>query len=52
MFDKIAGDNNSIEKTAEVISQDQIIATWFSNIETGPRALAHRSLISNAHKAE
>ena len=52
VFDKIAGDNNSIEKTAEVISQEQIIATCFSNIETGPRALGHRSLICNAHKAE
>ncbi len=52
VFEKIAGDNNSIEKAAETIAEDQIIATCFSNIETGPRALGHRSLICNAHKAE
>jgi carbamoyltransferase len=52
VFDKIADENNSIEKTAEVISQDQIVATCFLNIETGPRALGHRSLICNAHKAD
>ena len=52
VFDKIADETNSIEKTAEIISQDQIVATCFSNIETGPRALGHRSLICNAHKAE
>lgn len=51
VFEKIANNNNSIEKTAEIISKDQIIATCYSNIETGPRALGHRSLICNAHKA-
>ena len=52
VFDKIADDKNSIEKLAEVISQDEIVATCYSNIETGPRALGHRSLICNAHKKE
>jgi carbamoyltransferase len=52
VFEKIADNKNSIEKTAEIISQDEIVATCFSNIETGPRALGHRSLICNAHKKE
>ena len=52
VFDKIADEKNCLEKTSEVISQNEIVATCYSNIETGPRALGHRSLICNAHKAE
>jgi carbamoyltransferase len=52
VFDKIADNNDAIEKTSEIISQDEIVATCYSNIETGPRALGHRSLICNAHKKE
>ena len=52
VFDRIATEENLIEKTAEVISQNEIIATCYSNIETGPRALGHRSLICNAHNAD
>ena len=52
VFDKIADKKNFLEKTSEIISQNEIVATCYSNIETGPRALGHRSLICNAHKAE
>ena len=52
VFEKIADKNNSIDKVAEIVSQDEIVAICYSNIETGPRALGHRSLICNAHKKE
>ena len=52
VFEKIANEKQSIEKTSEIISKNEIVATCFSKIETGPRALGHRSLICNAHKAE
>ena len=52
VFEKIADKNNYLEKTAEVISNNEIIATCYSNIETGPRALGNRSLICNAHNAD
>ena len=48
-FEKISDSQNSIEETSKVISNDEIIATCYGNIETGPRALGHRSLICNAH---
>ena len=51
LFDKISDENNSLEKVSEIISQNNIVATCYSNIETGPRALGHRSLICNAHNA-
>ena len=52
VFDKIADEKNCLEKTSEIISQDEIVATCYSNIETGPRALGQRSLICNAHNSE
>jgi len=52
VLEKIADDNNSIEKTSELISKNEIIATCYGNIETGPRALGHRSLICNAHNSD
>ena len=52
VFDKIADDKDHIKKTAELISKNQIIATCFGNIETGPRALGHRSLLCNAHNSD
>jgi len=51
-FNKIADNETSLEKVAELISNNEIIATCYGNIETGPRALGHRSLICNAHNAE
>ena len=47
-FEKISDSQNSIEETSKVISNDEIVATCYGNIETGPR-LGHRSLICNAH---
>ncbi len=49
VFDKIADKDKSIEKVSELISNNEIIAICYGNIETGPRALGHRSLICNAH---
>ena len=52
VFDKIADKETSIEETAKLIENNQIIATCYKNIETGPRALGHRSLICNAHNKD
>ena len=48
-YDLIATYPDAISKTAELIVSNNIVATCYSNIETGPRALGHRSLICNAH---
>ena len=50
-FEKIT-ENNIEEIAADLISKNEIIATCYSNIETGPRALGHRSMICNAHSME
>ena len=52
VLDKITDDSNSIEETSKLISRNEIIATCYGNIETGPRALGHRSLICNAHNQD
>ena len=52
VFDKIADNKTSINKTSELIAKNEIIATCYENIETGPRSLGHRSLICNAHNSE
>ena len=52
VFDKIADEQSSLEKVSELIASNEIIATCYGNMETGPRALGHRSLICNAHKEE
>ncbi len=46
---KISDNSNYIEHISKLISENKIIATCFKNIETGPRALGHRSLICSAH---
>ena len=51
-FDKIADVDRSIEKTSKLIAENEIVATCYKNIETGPRALGHRSLLCNAHNSE
>lgn len=51
-MEKIAGPDKSIVMTAELIAKNKIIATSYGNIETGPRALGHRSMICNAHNEE
>jgi carbamoyltransferase len=51
-FDKIADSNTSLNETSKLIAKNEIIATCYGNIETGPRALGHRSLICNAHSSE
>jgi len=48
-YEKITDKDNLIETAANLIATDQILATFYKNIETGPRALGHRSLICNAH---
>lgn len=48
-YDLISSYPDAISKTAELIIKNNIVATCYSNIETGPRALGHRSLICNAH---
>jgi len=52
VFEKIANKDMSLSKTAELIAKNEIIATCYGNIETGPRALGHRSLICNAHNSQ
>ena len=49
---KISESEDAIEKVAELISQNEVIATAYGDIETGPRALGHRSMICNAHSEE
>ena len=51
-FDKIADNKTSLVKAAELIAGNEIVATCYGNIETGPRALGHRSLICNAHNSQ
>ena len=41
--------NNLIDVAAELISKNEIIGACYKNIETGQRALGHRSMICNAH---
>ena len=52
VFDKIADNKTSLVKAAELIAGNEIVATCYGNIETGPRALGHRSLICNAHNSQ
>jgi carbamoyltransferase len=49
VLEKISDNANSLKETSKLIIEDEIIATCYGNIETGPRALGHRSLICNAH---
>ena len=51
-FEKISSEIKSLDDTSELIYKNEIIATCYGNIETGPRALGHRSLICNAHNSE
>ena len=51
-YEKIADENNSIEIAADLISKNEILATCYENIETGPRALGHRSMLCNAHSKD
>ena len=46
---KIANKNDSLDVVADLLSKNEIIATCYGNIETGPRALGNRSLLCNAH---
>ena len=48
-YKKIANKENLIETAANLIASNQILATCLNNIETGPRALGHRSMICNGH---
>ena len=48
-YEKIANENEIIDVASDLIVQNEIIATCYKNIETGPRALGHRSMICNAH---
>lgn len=51
-YDKICDNKNLIQTASELISSNEIIATCYKNIETGPRALGNRSMICNAHSSE
>ena len=48
-YEKIANSEEIIDVASKLISENEIIATCYKNIETGPRALGHRSMICNAH---
>ena len=49
VMDKIADQDNLLFEAAKILENNQILATCYENIETGPRALGNRSLICNAH---
>ncbi len=49
---RICGMKEGIEEVAKLIKNGEVIATCYGNIETGPRALGHRSLICNGHREE
>lgn len=51
-MDKIANPSNSIEMVANLIKENKVVATSYGNIETGPRALGHRSMLCNAHNED
>lgn len=51
-MDKIADSSNSIEMVANLIKENKVVATSYGNIETGPRALGHRSMLCNAHNED
>jgi len=46
---KISNKKNTIKTISDLIAKNEIIATCFKNIEIGPRALGHRSIICNGH---
>jgi len=48
-YEKIANEDEIIDVASDLIIENEIIATCYKNIETGPRALGHRSMICNAH---
>ena len=48
-YEKIANEDEIVDVASDLILQNEIIATCYKNIETGPRALGHRSMICNAH---
>jgi carbamoyltransferase len=50
-YERVAKKDEIIDIASELISQNEIIATCYKNIETGPRALGHRSMICNAHSS-
>ena len=52
VFEKISNKEASLTKASELIAKNEILATCYGNMETGPRALGHRSLICNAHNSQ
>ena len=52
VFEKITDEKSCISESSKLIAKNEIIATCYGDIETGPRALGHRSLICNAHNSE
>ena len=51
-YKKICDEKNLIETAGDLLASNEILATCYKNIETGPRALGHRSMICNAHSTE
>ena len=48
-YKKISDEENLIQTAANLIASNEVLAICYKNIETGPRALGHRSMICNAH---
>jgi carbamoyltransferase len=48
-YERISDKENLIQTAANLIAANEVLATCYKNIETGPRALGHRSMICNAH---
>ncbi len=51
-YDKICDEKKIVETACNIIASNEILATCYKNIETGPRALGHRSMICNAHSKQ
>lgn len=52
IFEKICDKENIYSEAVRLLCNNEIIATCYKNIETGPRSLGNRSLICNAGNAE
>ena len=52
VFQRISSSKNLFKNIAKLLEQNQILATCYENIETGPRSLGHRSLICNAYNQD
>ena len=51
-FNKVSDDRNIVNLICDRLEEGKVIATYFNNTETGPRALGNTSIICNAKDKE